>query len=366
MTILINNAVLANTIFYAILIAVLLISIRSRRDKDVLPVTASQELKGFAILTVVFAHVAYALVSDNRFLSPISTMAGVGVNLFLLLSGYGLAMSALKKPLSIWQFYKNRLSKLYFPFWLILIVLFVLDFVFLKINYSWSYIIQSFFGLFTHADLYADINSPFWYFTLIVFYYLIFPLLFIKKAPWLSALLIYGLSYLILNLHPALLMNVQHLYVVHILAFPVGLFLGSLFYQEKISTRVSLFLQKIWSQKYPIIYGALVSLAAAIFIYSSIHSGVGDKPYIEELISLVSCLALLVLFVLKRFEIKALYWLGFFSYEIYLFHWPIMYRYDFLFKFLPAWLAVILYLFVFIGLAWLMQKLIAQIGKKKS
>jgi peptidoglycan/LPS O-acetylase OafA/YrhL len=73
-----------------------------------------------------------------------------------------------------------------------------------------------------------------------------------------------------------------------------------------------------------------------------------------------------VVAALKRFEIKALYWIGFFSYEIYLFHWPLMYRYYSLFKILPPWLAMLLYLPIFIVLGWLMQKLIGAIGPKKS
>jgi len=39
----------------------------------------TQELKGLAILSIVFAHIAYMLVSDSRFLYPLSVAAGVGV-----------------------------------------------------------------------------------------------------------------------------------------------------------------------------------------------------------------------------------------------------------------------------------------------
>lgn len=366
MTILINNAILANTIFYAIFIVVILASIKLRQDQEVLPIAASQELKGLAILTIVFAHVAYALVSDSRFLFPLSTMAGVGVNLFLMLSGYGLVISALKKPLTIWQFYKYRLSKLFLPFWLVLISLFAIDALFLKINYGWPYMAQSFLGFFNHANLYTDVNSPFWYLTLIIFYYLIFPILFIRKRPWLSALLIYAVSFLIISAQPNFLINVIHLHRIHLMAFPIGLIIGSLLYNEVLSIRLSFWLQKIRSKKYPIVYALLLLFFSAVAIYSFIHAGIGEKPYVEEIISIISCLSLLAIAALKRFEIKALYWIGFFSYEIYLFHWPLMYRYYSLFKLLPPWLAMLLYLIIFIALGWLMQKLIFLIGKKKA
>lgn len=364
MTVLINNAILANNIFYAILIIVLLVSIRPRRDNEIFPVSISQELKGLAILTIVFVHIAYALVDDSRFLLPLSNMSGLGVNLFLFLSGYGLVFSSLRRDSSVLQFYKYRLLKLYTPFWLTIAVFFLLDIVFLKINYSWTYIVQSFLGFFNHANLYTDINSPLWYFTLIIFYYLIFPWLFIKKAPWLSALLIYIGSFIVISLQPSFLNNVLHLYRLHLIAFPLGMILAAILSKEAISSKLSGALQLLRTKKYPIVYWFLSILLLVLFIYSVVYSGVGGKPAVEEMTSIISILLLSSIFIFKRFEIKALYWLGVFSYEIYLLHWPIMYRYDFLFKYLPIWLALPLYFLIFMGLGWLMQKLLNK--QKKS
>lgn len=356
MTVLISNAVLANSIFYAILIVALLISLRPRRDNELFPVSVSRELKGLAILTIVFVHVAYALVNDNRFLWPLSSMSGLGVDLFLFLSGYGLMMSTLRRESSVWQFYKYRLLKLYSPFWLTIAAFFFLDIVFLKLTYSWTYIAQSFLGFFNHADLYSDINSPLWYFTLIIFYYFLFPWLLVKKKPWLSAVFIYAISFLVMSLQPPFLNNVLHLYRLHLIAFPLGMLLAAVF-KEPVLAKASAALQLLRNQKYQITYNFLLVISLAAFVYSIMHSGVGSTPLIEQLTSIVSMLLLCIVFILKRFEIKTLYILGLFSYEIYLLHWPIMYRYDFLFKYLPVWLALLLYFVVFIGLGWLMQRL---------
>jgi len=357
MIVLITNPVWQTYIFSAILLLALILSIRKRRDQEFFPIAASQELKGFAILTVIFVHVSYALVSDSKFLNPLSIMSGVGVNLFLLLSGYGLVISALNKPMSVWQFYKYRLSKLYIPFWICLAAFFILDFFWLGRSYGLGYTVQSFLGFFNHADLYVDINSPFWYFTWIVMYYLIFPWLLIKKAPWLSAILIYLLTLSFVKLEPHFVEQVMHLYKIHIIAFPLGLLLGWLvnfkakeFFNQKIILFNSV-KKNIWRA-----VTSVLLIIAILFLAK--HSGVGERPLIEETISIITCLALIALFLIKRIEIKTLYWLGFFSYEIYMFHWPIMYRYDFLFKFLPAWLALALYLVVFVGLAWLMRFII--------
>jgi len=367
----ITNPVWQTYIFSTILFLALILSFRQRQDRKFFPLAASQELKGLAVLTVIFAHVAYDLVSDNRFLYPLSTMAGVGVNLFLLLSGYGLIVSALKKPSSIWQFYKHRLAKLYIPFWICLIIFFALDFWLLNINYGLVYMVQALVGFFGRANLYLDVNSPFWYFTWIAMYYLIFPWLLIKKAPWLSAILIYVLTFTALKLQPHFLDQVIYLYRVHSIAFPLGVLLGWFFNQSVLWLKLKEFFSKKFTTVSPegknykkiLLRVSSGIILLAVILYSVKHSGVGGKPIIEESISMITCLALMALFLIKRVEIKVLYWFGFFSYEIYMLHWPLMYRYDIFFKYLPAWLALALYLPVFLWLGWLLKFVIKKGGR---
>lgn len=360
MIISISNAATQTNIFLGIFVLFLILSIRPRKDNSFFPVSVSQELKGLAILAIVFAHVAYALVSDNSFLYPLSIIAGVGVDLFLILSGYGLTVSALNKELSKKEFYKKRLLNLYVPFWICLIIFFVLDYFFLKINYGSAYIIQSLLGFFNRADLYLDVNSPFWYFTWIIFYYLIFPWLFIKKYPWFSAILIYLTSFLLINLKLDFLAQVSHLHRLHLIAFPLGIFLAWLFNYSSISKKVGIFWEIIKNRQNKIIKITVNLLTTVLlfglFIYLVKNSGVGQGPWIEELVSIFTSLTLLSLFLIKRFELRALYWSGVFSYGIYIFHWPLMYRYDFLFTYLPAWLSLIIYLFIFIILGYLLDK----------
>lgn len=375
MIISINNPVEATYIFEAIFIIALLISIRSKKETDFFPTSVTQELKGLAILAVVFSHIGYFLFSDNRFLFPLSAIAGVGVNIFLFLSGYGLVTSSLKKQYSIFQFYQRRLLKLFIPFWLLLIVFFSLDAIFLKINYSWDYIGRAFVGLFTHANLYEDVNSPLWYFTLIFYYYLVFPLVFLKKYPLLSAGVIYGISYFIISLNSSWLGNVMHLYNIHLMAFPLGMFIAGLVGQQKISARLAILKIKISNSKLffgkgtilkPISYYALLIVFLAIAGYTFYYPGIGQEPLTEELTSMVSVLMLTLVFIMKKFDIKLLYWFGIFSYEIYLLHWPLMYRYDVIFKFMPAWVGLIVYLFLFLGLGWVLRKISEKIAEKIS
>jgi peptidoglycan/LPS O-acetylase OafA/YrhL len=371
MIITITNAVQATYVFIAILAIALIVSVRKRGDSELFPASVSQELKGFAILAVVFSHIGYFLMSDTRFLYPLTIMAGVGVNMFLFLSGYGLTVSAIKNALTPLQFYKKRLAKLFIPFWMTLTVFFLANIFILHLNYSPTYIIRSFLGYFPHANLYEDINSPLWYFSLILFFYLIFPLFFYRKRPWVSAIFVYLTGLAIIQWQPSFLNNIIHMYRVHLLAFPVGMLIANLFAKPEIFTtgKIGVLVEKIRKIKRmeiikKIVYYFSFIALLYVFIYATINSNVGAGPRMEELTSIFTMLVLTILFLMKRWNIKLLYIVGICSFEIYLLHWPIMYHYDIFFKFLPAWLAMTAYLFLFVGLGWVLQKVSGAISKK--
>ena len=95
MPITITNVPESNMIVIAVLIAVLFLTFRKSKHTEIFPISVTQELKGLGILTVVFAHFAYMLVTNAEFLFPLSIIAGVGVDLFLFMSGYGLSVGML-------------------------------------------------------------------------------------------------------------------------------------------------------------------------------------------------------------------------------------------------------------------------------
>ena len=95
-------------------------------------------IKGFSILTVVWAHSGAGLSVGG-----IQFIAGTGVALFLICSGYGLEISYEKNGLQ--GFWKKRLLGVCFPFWLIEVVgllitgtfsvkMYLLDFFFFYCN----------------------------------------------------------------------------------------------------------------------------------------------------------------------------------------------------------------------------------------
>lgn len=355
MTILINNPIQQTYIFISIFILTLIFSIRKRdiNVKDIFPVSLTQELKGFAILAVIFIHVGYFLSENNQFLFPLSIIGGVGVNIFLFLSGYGLTVSSFKKIEKPFDFYKNRLLKLMIPMWIVVSLFLILDFFFLNISYTTNSVIKTFLGIFTKADMYSDLNSPLWYFTFILFYYLLFPWIFNKKHPWISSVIFLILGYVLVYLKPQSFKDVLELYKLHLLAFPCGiLFAWILQQKEHLLKNRNLFSNiSIKILSYIIFYLSLI-----IFIYTAYNSGVGQKYYIEEFISLITVFTAIIIFTLKKYEFRFLTILGIYSYEIYLLHWPLMYRYDFLYKFFPAWIATFAYLFLLLGIGFLLKK----------
>jgi peptidoglycan/LPS O-acetylase OafA/YrhL len=385
MPIFINNPVLSTNIFIAILTFGLILTIRRKKDQELFPLILTQELKGLAILAVIFSHVGYFLAVDHRFLFPLSIMAGVGVNLFLFLSGFGLTTSALKKKLPIGKFYLKRFWKLFKPFWLVILIFFLLDYFLLHITYDWPYIIRSILGIFPRGDLLLDINSPFWFFTPLLFYYFIFPLIFFQKRPWLTAVLLYSFSYALIQLNLPVSSDILRLYQLHILAFPLGIAFAALFFEpfclddftpgklraflynlEK-PAWIKIILDKFKSpnilKRYLKIlnrpaYLAIMAALLALIGFTAYYSNVGSCK--EQLTSLITMSAIILFFIMKKFELRLLYLFGVYSYEIYLVHWPLMSRYDFLFKKLPGWLAMLAYLGFFIILAHILKKTFSQ------
>jgi len=112
-----------------------------------------------------------------------------------------------------------------------------------------------------------------------------------------------------------------------------------------------------------LIYWPIIAALLYIIGYTSYYSGVGKGLVIEERMSLITMSAIILLFLIKKIEFKLFYIFGLLSYEIYLFHWPLLYRYDFIFKFLPGWLGMCVYLILFLALGWLVQQAVKILNK---
>lgn len=361
MLIYINSPIAQTIIFAIIFFLAFFLLCRKRKDLSFFPVAITSELKGLAILMIIFGHIGYFLAADHRFLHPLSVM-GVGVDLFLFLSGFGLAVSALKKKLPIGQFYWRRFSRLYLPLWISMLIFVLLDIFILQRQYDLDTIVQIALGWVKQADLYNNFNSPLWFLTLIIFYYLLFPWVFWRKIPEISAIILYLIGLVILRFSPEVIKDVKRLYELHYLAFPLGIMFASLIHRlPEMQTAMKNWLE---NHEYTAIVGRLIILVSLFYgaLYFSLHSGVGADQYIAHTLSLLTVGLYLTAFLIKKTEWKLFTLFGIYSYEVYLLHWPLAYRYDFLFRFLPAGLAAALYLILLLGLAYLLHKLTEKIS----
>ena len=386
MIISIINAFSETHIVEVVLLVALIVSIRRSKEPSPVPeppsdsvrgvaffsIETTTELKGLAILMIVLSHIGYFLVSDRQFLVPLSNYAGVGVDLFLILSGYGLVATALRRPLSIGKFYLKRLARVYVPVLITVVFFLVLDFFVLHKTYPFKTMIENILGFFPNADLYGDLNSPLWYITPMLAYYLLFPLIFWRRFPLLSALAMamiswWGVKYV--GGSSTFFEVIFKLYRFHFVAFPVGMAIGALVNQPpvfitKLIQRLTPYFQKQYLAT--ICRWALIATASYVFIYMYYHPTYGQSWKREVVASLITAGAIMAIFLFKKINFKILYWFGLFSFEIYLLHWPLLYRYNFLYGKIPAGMATIIYLGLFLGVGYLYNRGVGRIfGKKK-
>lgn len=376
------------SLFAVFFILAVLLSYRRKNDSGALPKETSNELRGLAILGVIFTHLTYGLFWGSDFLFPFGIWGGVAVNLFFFLSGYGLAASAIYHPKPIVEFYQKRVVKIFLPLWLVLIALLLGDALILQRFYPFSEIVQAFLGYFPIANLFTNINSPLWFITPLIGYYVIFPLVFRPRHPFLSLLPIFAFS--ALAFYPGLPVSYQisQYYQVHAWAFPLGALLAVLLVSPQTLCLSCPRLEKCFLFKHflaglagnqsenpskrlkplarlvlclknlpPLVRWLLVAVLAYLAGYTAYYSGVGKGVFWESAYALFTMFCLLFLFMVKRGKFRLLEWVGVYSFEIYLWHWPLMSRYDIFYRFLPPWLATLLYLPLLLAVAWAFKRL---------
>ena len=341
-------------LFITFLVAITILTAKKDSGPHEMNHSHTDELKGVAILMVIFSHIGYFLFSDHKFLYPLSVAGGVGVNIFLFLSGFGLTKSEIKLKKPLLSFYFKRLRNIFIPMWFVLIPVLILDAVILGRTYNFTIVAQSILGFFPNSDLDSAANSPLWYFSLILFYYLLFPLVYLKKNPMLSALAVFVIGLVMVSIKLPVSVDVLKLYKLHIIAFPLGMVFACLDL-GKIGVKIN--------NLNSLVRYAAIFLLFLLFAYTAINSGVGSKIMTEQLLSLVTMSSLILIFLIKNIQSEALITLGKYSYEIYLIQWPLMYRYDFIYKYTPPFLGTLIYILLFLLIGKFLNTLVKTILK---
>lgn len=367
MTISYPDTYFQTALFLTVFITFAILTTKRKENSHPMNHPLSYELKGIAILMVLFSHIGYFLFSDHTILYPLSVAGGVGVNIFLFLSGFGLSTSENNSHKSVLEFYKVRLRGIFVPMWLVLLPLLILDYFILNRTYSLVTVLQNILGFFSSSDIDASINSPLWYFTLILFYYLIFPLVYRRGRPILSAAIILLLGYFVVSLNLPVTEDLLKLYKLHLIAFPLGIIFAYIFNSDHVlKLKNKLQILRIGSSTRTALRFVLIFLLLIIFGYTAIHSGVGEKISSEALLSMLTTVSLIFIIMLMKVRSGLVIILGKYSYEVYLLQWPIMYRYDFIYKYTPTFLGTLLYLIVFVLIGYLMKAIVNTVFKASS
>ncbi len=166
-------------------------------------VNITNSCKGIAMCFMIFHHLFYNIADSNvtvynaEFAQNIGVLSKVCVAIFLILSGYGLEQSN-RTEFNILNFYKKRLSKIYISYWFAITLSIIIGIIFFKDKFSeiiqgngWLKIAYSYTGI-QFITGYQGFNGSWWYITLTIILYILFPLIreLIKK---------YNLMFLLLS-----------------------------------------------------------------------------------------------------------------------------------------------------------------------
>jgi len=194
--------------------------------------------KGYSIFTIVIYHFVLNL-DIHGILSKAIMFGGTGVHLFIFISGYGLYCSYIRKPLDFNSFIIKRLTKIYIPYIIVVLLSFILA------NILPIYPI-SLYALSGHVFLYKMFDSSiiesyggqFWFIsTIIQFYFSFHLILYIKKKVKVQYFIIFGIiislswGVLILFLEKSELRSWNSFYLQYVWEFILGIFVADKFKQ---------------------------------------------------------------------------------------------------------------------------------------
>jgi peptidoglycan/LPS O-acetylase OafA/YrhL len=134
--------------------------------------------RGFAILTIVVYHFLMHWAQARGGLWPKAIMVGgSGVHLFIIMSGFGLYLSI--SAFSTGSFFRRRFVKVLLPYYLIITVIFLVNFIYtLYLGCGlYAYLGHIFWYKMFDESIVASFGAQFWFLSMIVQFYLVFPLL---------------------------------------------------------------------------------------------------------------------------------------------------------------------------------------------
>jgi len=232
--------------------------------------------------------------NSNAIYKTVSSLGGsMGLAIFFFLSGYGLMQSELRKPLTVWQFCRRRLSKVYVPVVLVTAIWLVAEYFFKGMLFdNWQHIVYILFWGFDDGAL--------WFIKVIITLYATFGVFAFLRGKN-NALALYVFAILIIGVY-----------------FLTGRYIG-----DFAPRSVPLFFLGVICSLYPLDIKKLLVSLILIFVMTAIEQYItgGDTFLVKTIINLILIVGLLSLFctnMASRIVLPA--FLGSLSFDIYLVH----------------------------------------------
>ncbi len=331
----------------ALLIILLIIVSLKPKTYEFLSVDATEQVRGLAILAIIASHYMTRVFvpGTTHYYWILKDAGGTGVGAFLLISGFGLMSSYMKKGFQKGHLFK-RIMRILLPYWIFVFLWIFLDMILLHMTHTPVQILEALGGIVILGDTAKDVNTAMWFVTYILFLSISFYAIFsLKIKQYLKILFIFAISGsgMLISKYIAARHNYQGLiqWGDYSLYFPVGVLTASYYDKWKI------LFQNLSKNKSIFLYGFLFLLALLYGQYWFVFT--------------VMLLFIPVWYLSAKGKIsRFLMFLGTISYELYLVHVPFIVKYDFLLYRQPHWIWFFIFLGIMILIAFVVQQLISK------
>ena len=284
----------------------------------------TDQLRGIAIFFVVLGHL-WVHVSKIK---PQVILSGDSVALFLVLSGFGLAMSTLNKRICLKDFCFKRIKRVMVPYWLVTIIILSLDYLILDRTLKLDSLLMTVLGINTRIEL-THLDYVRWFVTFVLLWYFLFYIFLLNTRSSASSPLLLIIALLLVPLNYYFL----HFEWYQFFSFPAGILLA--IHKEKLmafrrNNKTLSMALSIFGIFYVLFYKILMSHQG---IYLKVTELIPNilLVYYSEWNSLILCFSSLILtghIVERGFNSNILLFLGKYSYEIFLLHGVFLIKYN--------------------------------------
>ncbi len=131
-------------------------------------------MKGIAIMGVVLYHLISGYLNVPSIIKTASSFGGAGVHIFIVCSGFGLAVSFLNRNMNWFEFIKKRFTKIYIPYIVIVLVSFCVPFMYTGNDRGMALLSHIFMYKMFVPQYESSFGPQFWYISTIFQFYFVF------------------------------------------------------------------------------------------------------------------------------------------------------------------------------------------------